>query len=108
MMTDPARIRRNDPGNPDVCPVFDYHKVFSDGERIAEVDKGCRSAGIGCIECKRWLAEGIQRKTGPIFERRQALEARPDEVRDILDRGAARASAVARETMGEVREAMKI
>ncbi len=73
MVTDPARKRRTDPGNPDVCPVGDYHKVFSDENRIAEVDQGCRSAGIGCIECKMWLFESLQKKVGPIYERRQEL-----------------------------------
>ena len=64
MVTDPARVRRQDPGNPDVCPVGDYHKVFSDEKRIAQVDQGCRSAGIGCIECKMWLFESLQKTTG--------------------------------------------
>src|SRR6185295_1267772 len=77
MVTDPARKRRHDPGNPDVCPVFDYHKVFSGADRIAEVDRGCRTAGIGCIECKRWLFEGMQERMAPIYERRQAIAARP-------------------------------
>jgi tryptophanyl-tRNA synthetase len=108
MVTDPARVRRTDPGNPDICPVGDYHKVFSSKERMAEVDRGCRSAGIGCIQCKGWLFESIQQKTGPIYERRQEIEQRPDEVRDMLDQGAERARTVARETMAEVREAMRI
>ncbi|HEX4999042.1 MAG TPA: tryptophan--tRNA ligase [Terriglobia bacterium] len=108
MVTDPARVRRTDPGNPDVCPVGDYHKVFSTAERMAEVDRGCRTAGIGCIQCKGWLFESIQQRTAPIYERRKAIEARPDAVRDILAAGADKARAVAAETMGEVREAMKI
>jgi tryptophanyl-tRNA synthetase len=108
MVTDPARKRRTDPGNPDVCPVGDYHKVFSDKNRIAEVDQGCRSAGIGCIECKMWLFESLQKKVGPIYERRQELETRKGDVSAILADGAKKAKVAASETMGHVREAMKI
>src|SRR6187399_567497 len=108
MVTDPARKRRTDPGNPDICPVGDYHKVFSDEKRIAEVDQGCRSAGIGCIECKMWLFESLQRITAPIYERRQELETRKQDVSNILEEGARKARLAARETMTEVREAMKI
>src|SRR6185295_12424995 len=108
MVTDPARVRRQDPGNPDVCPVGDYHKVFSDEKRIAQVDQGCRSAGIGCIECKMWLFESIQKKVGPIYQRRQELETKKDDVAGILEDGARKAQAAAGETMVLVRDAMKI
>jgi tryptophanyl-tRNA synthetase len=108
MVTDPARKRRSDPGNPDVCPVGDYHKVFSSENKIAEVDQGCRSAGIGCIECKMWLFESLQKKVGPIYERRQELESRQNDVAGILEAGAAKAKSVAQVTMGLVREAVKI
>jgi len=108
MMTDPARKRRQDPGNPDVCPVGDYHKVFSDEKRIAQVDQGCRTAGIGCIECKTWLFESLQKRLVPIYERRQELESRRNEVIDILHEGSQKAKRVAAETMAQVREAMKI
>ena len=108
MVTDPARVRRQDPGNPDVCPVGDYHKVFSDQKRIAEVDQGCRTAGIGCIECKMWLFDSLQQRLGPIHERRRELESRKDDVMDILSNGAQRAQAVATQTMADVRDAMKI
>jgi tryptophanyl-tRNA synthetase len=108
MVTDPARVRRQDPGNPDVCPVGDYHKVFSDQKRIAEVDQGCRSAGIGCIECKMWLFDSLQKTTAPIYERRQELEGRKQDVVDILEEGAKKARSAAGATMSEVREAMKI
>jgi len=108
MMTDPARKRRSDPGNPDICPVGDYHKVFSDENRIAEVDQGCRSAGIGCIECKMWLFESLQKKVAPIYERRQELESRKSDVVGILEHGAAKAKAAAGKTMELVREAVKI
>jgi len=108
MVTDPARKRRTDPGNPDVCPVGDYHKVFSSKNRMAEVDQGCRSAGIGCIECKMWLFESLQEKVAPIYERRQELESRKSDVSAILDEGAKKAKVAAGETMALVREAMKI
>jgi tryptophanyl-tRNA synthetase len=108
MMTDPARKRRSDPGNPEVCPVFGYHKVFSDEKRIAEVDHGCRSAGIGCVDCKQWLFESHQAVIGPIYERRTQYERNPKQVVGVLEAGAARARKVASETMEQVREAMKL
>ncbi len=108
MMTDPARKRRVDPGNPDVCPVFDYHKVFSSPETIAEVDQGCRSAGIGCVECKGWLFDSHQNKLGPIYERRLHYEKNRREVIDVLDGGAKRAQSFARETTSQVRDVMKL
>ena len=94
-VTEPAcgYERRSDPGNPDICPVGDYHKVFSDENRIAQVDQGCRSAGIGCIECKMWLFESQQKKVAPIYERRQELESRKSDVVGILEQGAAKAKA---------------
>jgi tryptophanyl-tRNA synthetase len=101
-------VRRQDPGNPDVCPVGDYHKVFSDEKRLAEVDQGCRSAGIGCIECKMWLFESLQKTTAPIYERMQALEGKEDDVAGILAEGAKKARTAASATMAEVREALKI
>jgi tryptophanyl-tRNA synthetase len=108
MITDPARKRRTDQGNPDVCPVFDLHKVFSDGKMLQDVDQGCRSAGIGCVECKSWLFESCQTKLGPIYERRVHYEENPQEVLDVLEDGTKRARSVASETMAEVREAMKL
>ena len=108
MVTDPARIRRTDPGNPDICPVGDYHDVFSDKKTVAEVDQGCRTAGIGCVQCKMWLFDNLQRKLEPFYERRQQLEARKQDVADILNEGSKKAKAVAAETMAQVREAMKI
>src|ERR1043165_10119831 len=85
MVTDPARIRRTDPGNPDICPVGDYHDVFSSKKRVAEVDHGCRTAGIGCIQCKMWLFESLQQRLGPIYERRQQLESHPSAGMDTLN-----------------------
>lgn len=106
MVTDPARIRREDPGNPDICPVFDLHKVFSTEETQQKVRAGCTSAGIGCIECKGWVADAIVSELGPIRERRQHFEANPDEVDAILADGGRRANARAQLTMSEVRKAV--
>ena len=106
MVTDPARIRRSDAGDPDVCPVFDLHKVFSTGETQAEVRAGCTSAGIGCIQCKGWLADAVVKELAPIQQRRQHFEAHPEEVKAILDDGAVRANARAEVTMQQVRAAV--
>ena len=108
MMTDPARKRRKDPGNPDACPVFAYHKVFSPQETIDEVDQGCRSAGIGCVECKEWLFDNHQERLAPIYEKRLYFEEHKRQVIDALENGAERASKVASETMSRVRDAMKL
>jgi tryptophanyl-tRNA synthetase len=102
MVTDPARVRRTDPGNPDVCPVFDLHKVFSTHETQAEVRVGCTSASIGCIDCKARLADAIDNELAPMQERRRHYEANPDEVDAILDEGAFRASGRAMVTMRQV------
>jgi tryptophanyl-tRNA synthetase len=108
MVTDPARIRRTDPGNPDVCPVGDLHKIFSSAETMAKVNEGCRSAGIGCIECKGWAADAIVQILNPMQERRQKYETNPRLAWDILEAGSARAREVAGATMNEVRDAMSI
>jgi len=106
MVTDPARIRRTDAGNPDLCPVFDLHKVFSSGETQGEVRAGCTSAGIGCIQCKGWLADAVVKELAPIQQRRQHFEAHPEEVKAILNAGAVRANARAEQTMQQVRSAV--
>jgi len=106
MVTDPARVRRSDPGNPDVCPVGDLHKIFSDKATIAKVDQGCRSAGIGCIECKSWAADALVRLLNPMQERRKKFEENPRLAWDILEAGSERARKSAGETMDAVRAAM--
>ncbi len=106
MVTDPARIRRKDPGNPDKCPVGDLHKIFSSPEILAKVYEGCTTAGIGCIECKTWVADAIVSALQPIQERRVKFENDPALVDDILRDGARRATARAEQTMHEVRSAM--
>jgi tryptophanyl-tRNA synthetase len=106
MVTDPARVRRSDPGNPDVCPVGDLHKIFSSAETMEKVNIGCRSAGIGCIECKSWAADALVQLLSPMQERRKKFEENPRLAWDILEAGSERARKVARETMKGVREAM--
>jgi tryptophanyl-tRNA synthetase len=108
MVTDPARIRRDDPGNPDVCPVFDLHKVFSTETVQAEAAAGCRSASIGCIECKSWVADAIVKTIAPIRDHRADLERRPGVVKDVLANGKDRAAKRANETLAEAKHAMGI
>jgi tryptophanyl-tRNA synthetase len=108
MVTDPARVRRTDPGNPDVCPVGDLHKIFSAPGTIAKVDVGCRSAGIGCIECKGWAADSLVQILNPMQERRKKYEENPRLAWDILEDGSNKARSRASSTMDEVRAAMKM
>jgi len=108
MVTDPARIRREDPGNPDICPVFDLHKVFSSEETQQKAAEGCRSASIGCIECKSWVADAIVATIAPIRERREDLARRPSVVNDVLANGKDRAAKRANETLAEAKHAMGI
>ena len=108
MVTDPARKRRTDPGNPDVCPVYDWHKLFSAGERgrLEWVRQGCTTAGIGCIECKAAMAENLIKWIAPVRERRVEYEKRPGRVLEMIDEGSKRARVEAKKTMERVREAV--
>jgi tryptophanyl-tRNA synthetase len=106
MVTDPARKRRTDPGNPDVCPVYDWHKLFSSPETLQWAAEGCRSAGIGCIECKAKMADHLITWIAPIRERRVAYEKNPSRVLEVIDEGSKKASEVARVTMERVRESV--
>ncbi len=106
MVTDPARVRRTDPGDPDKCPVGDLHKVFSTPETLAKVYDGCRSAGIGCIECKGWAADALVQVLNPIQERRARFS--DAQVDGILKEGSERAAKRAEQTMVEVRAAMQM
>ncbi len=103
MVTDPARKRRSDPGNPYVCPVFDLHRIFSPKPSQEAVAIGCRTAGIGCLDCKNVLLKHMLPALAPIRERRQAVAEKPDRIVDILREGSARARRVAQATMEEVR-----
>jgi tryptophanyl-tRNA synthetase len=106
MVTDPARKRRTDPGNPDVCPVYDWHKLFSTPETLQWAATGCRTAGIGCIECKAKMADHLIEWIAPVRERRVKWETDPKGVLEILDAGSNKARTVAQGTMERVREAV--
>ena len=106
MVTDPQRVRRTDPGRPEVCPVFAYHKLFSPPDVIAWSDQGCRTAGIGCVECKNKMADNLVKWIEPIQARRKEFEAHPQQVWDILDAGSDKARKAAKRTMQRVRNAI--
>ncbi len=106
MVTDPQRIRLSDPGDPDVCNVFTLHKIFSPPDQISQINKDCRKAEIGCVECKRILATNLNKHLEPFRAKRAELEKDPDFVKDILLDGATRAREIASETMGQVRDAI--
>jgi tryptophanyl-tRNA synthetase len=108
MVTDPARVKRTDKGNPDVCPVFEFHKIFSAPATIAQIDRDCRTAAIGCIDCKKMVADAMVARMTPIWEGRARLNAKPGQVEEIVRDGSARAAAVARRTLEEVNDAMNI
>ncbi len=107
-VTDTAKIRKNDPGNPDVCTVFAYHKRFTHAEEVKQIDADCRSGALGCVECKKRCSTSISRFLEPILERRQALAQAPERLKDILHAGEQRAQKVAEQTMSEVHDAMKL
>nr|WP_320133659.1 tryptophan--tRNA ligase [uncultured Holophaga sp.] len=108
MASDTARVRKSDPGNPEACNVFTFHKLFSTPETCAEIDIECRRAGIGCFDCKKRLAELVIARVEPVRQKIEAHLANPDGLKDILRDGSARARSVAQETMVEVRDAMKM
>jgi tryptophanyl-tRNA synthetase len=106
MQTDPARVRRTDPGDPDKCPVWDLHKIYSDEATRQWAAHGCRSAGIGCLECKQPVIDAVIREQAPLHERAQKFVDDPTLVRNIVADGCERARKLAEETMRDVREAM--
>jgi tryptophanyl-tRNA synthetase len=108
MVTDPQRIKRTDPGNPDVCNVFTLHKVFTSTEDVEMINIECRRAGIGCVDCKRLLAESLNNALEPFRAKRAEIAAQPDLVSSVLANGAARARVIAEKTMQEVRAAMQL
>ncbi|OLD74870.1 MAG: tryptophan--tRNA ligase [Nitrospirae bacterium 13_1_20CM_4_62_6] len=108
MVTDPARVKRTDPGNPDVCPVYDFHKIFSPAAVIERVNRECRTAEIGCIDCKKLVADAMVERLTPIWDERNKLTAKPDRVEEIVREGGKRAAAVSHGTLEEVKAAMNI
>jgi tryptophanyl-tRNA synthetase len=108
MFTDPNRVRRSDPGNPDICNLFQFHKIFSDDATIARVDHECRTAQIGCVQDKKLLADIMIEKLRPIRARREEIDRDPSIVWDVLREGSAKARERAQETLALVRDAMKI
>jgi tryptophanyl-tRNA synthetase len=105
-VTDPKRVRRTDPGTPEVCNIYHLHKAFSPPETVEHVAVQCRTAGWGCIDCKKVLLQSMTAELEPIHQRAAALRAKPGRVREILQAGAERAQRLARETMAEVKELM--
>ncbi len=108
MFTDPQRARRNDPGNPEVCNVFEFHKLYSNKETVDKINHECRRAQIGCVECKQIMADSLIKALEPIHEKREYYLARPQLVDDIIVEGGNKARNVARQTMTEVRAALKL
>ena len=108
MLTDPQRARKSDPGNPDVCNVFEFHKLYSDQSEIERINQACRTAEIGCVECKQIMARFLVKALEPIQKKRIYYMERPQLVDDIIAAGCEKARKVARQTMAEVREAIKM
>ena len=108
MVTDPARVRRRDPGNPDVCPVFEFHHIFSPQPIIDQVNRECRTAEIGCIDCKKFVADAMVQRLSPIWEARATLLNNPHTIEEVVHQGCERATKVSHQTLEEVKAAMKI
>ncbi len=108
MMTDPARVRRTDPGNPEVCPVFDYHKIYTPEAKQTELAAGCRTAAIGCVDCKKVFLETLIPFLKEHQERRKEFESNPKRVDEIIEAGVARARQVAKANLNLVKEKLKI
>jgi tryptophanyl-tRNA synthetase len=106
MQTDPARVRRTDPGEPEKCPVWEFHKIYSSDDVRAWVQQGCRSAGIGCLECKQPVIDGVLKEQAPMRERARMYEEDPQLVKNIIADGCEKARKLAQETMRDVREAI--
>ena len=102
--TDPNRLRRSDPGDPDICNIYTLHKSFSSRDEVAMIDTECRNAGIGCVDCKKILAKNMETEMAPIQEKYDDLAKRPDDVKDALAKGAQRVKALSQLTMTEVRK----
>jgi tryptophanyl-tRNA synthetase len=108
MVTDPQRMRRNDPGNPDICNVFEFHKLYTDQTMVQQIDKQCRKAEIGCVECKKIMADNLVKGLAPLYEKRQYYESHPEIVDQIMAEGGAKARRMAGETMDQVKNVLKM
>jgi tryptophanyl-tRNA synthetase len=108
MITDPKRARRNDPGDPDICNVFSFHEIYTDPGTVVKIAKECRSADIGCVDCKKMMAAGLKKGLEPVREKRRELEADIKMVEEIMEEGNRRAREIARDTMAQVKDAVKI
>jgi tryptophanyl-tRNA synthetase len=108
MITDPQRMRKSDPGDPKVCNVFSFHEIYTPSETVAQIDRDCRSAAIGCVECKKIMARNLIEALAPVREKRRTLESNPDMVKQIIEQGNSHAKKIAMETMVQVREALRI
>jgi len=107
MITDPARVRRNDPGHPDVCSIFAYHEIYNT-EEIEQIEEDCKSAAIGCVECKKNLAQKLCQALAPFHEKRNEWASKPDKIKEMLKEGSTKAGEIAKQTMEEVRTAMNL
>ncbi len=108
MITDPQRMRKNDPGNPDICNVFSFHEIYTDQNKVKQIDQDCRKAAIGCVDCKKLMASNLVQALRPIKEKRQELESNIERVKSIIAQGNERARKIARKTMEEVKAVVKI
>jgi tryptophanyl-tRNA synthetase len=108
MITDPQRARKNDPGNPDICNVYSFHEIYTDPETVKRINGECRSAAIGCVDCKKMMAVGLKKGLEPVKVKRKELESNVNKVREIMEEGDKRARSIARETLEEVRTAVKL
>lgn len=108
MITDPQRKRRNDPGDPDICNVYFYHEMYTQPEKVSEIAASCRTAKIGCVECKKIMAQSLINGLEPIRKKREKLANEMDKVKEIMAVGNQKAKAIAEKTMEEVRQAIKM
>ncbi len=108
MITDPRRAKKNDPGNPEVCNVFEFHKLYSDKTTVDTVNKECRTAGIGCVECKKMMAKNLIRALEPIHSKREYYKGKPELLDEIIMEGNSKARKIAQQTMEEVRSVVKV
>lgn len=108
MITDPLKVKKGDPGRPEICNVFTYHTIFSSQDEIAQVDRDCRSGALGCVDCKKWMAKNLNRQLDPIREKRAKLVKHPKQMDEIIASGSTAAQKVAQKTLAEVKDVMKI